>query len=125
MLAFSNDYYGFIFRATQSVELFCAYEEYLNLAEISMDRLRNWDEKTRIGVNGEKLSVGQQQRLAIARALTSRSKVLVFDEIFRNLDAETTRRILSNLVGKGYILLYFEENEVLDKFQTREILFTS
>ena len=28
MLAFSNDYYGMIFRATQSVELFCAYYEY-------------------------------------------------------------------------------------------------
>ena len=27
MLAFSNDYYGLIFRATQSVELFCAYEK--------------------------------------------------------------------------------------------------
>ena len=27
MLAFSNDYYGFIFRATQSVELFCAYND--------------------------------------------------------------------------------------------------
>ena len=26
MLAFSNDYYGFIFRVTQSVELFCTYE---------------------------------------------------------------------------------------------------
>ena len=26
MLAFSNDYYGMIFRATQSVELFCAYD---------------------------------------------------------------------------------------------------
>ena len=25
MLAFSNDYYELIFRATQSVELFCAY----------------------------------------------------------------------------------------------------
>ncbi len=30
MLAFSNDYYGFIFRATQSVELFCAYEKSVN-----------------------------------------------------------------------------------------------
>ena len=26
MLAFSIDYYGMIFRATQSVELFCAYD---------------------------------------------------------------------------------------------------
>ena len=26
MLAFSNDYYGFIFRVTQSVELFCTYK---------------------------------------------------------------------------------------------------
>ena len=35
MLAFSNDYYGLIFRATQSVELFCAYfkqaDESLNI----------------------------------------------------------------------------------------------
>ena len=29
MLAFSNDYYGMIFRATQSVELFCAYKALL------------------------------------------------------------------------------------------------
>ena len=27
MLAFSNDYYGFIFRVTQSVELFCTYRK--------------------------------------------------------------------------------------------------
>ena len=27
MLAFSNDYYGFIFRVTQSVELFCTYNK--------------------------------------------------------------------------------------------------
>ena len=27
MLAFSIDYYGMIFRATQSVELFCTYED--------------------------------------------------------------------------------------------------
>lgn len=33
MLAFSNDYYGMIFRATQSVELFCAYEKLIMLHE--------------------------------------------------------------------------------------------
>ena len=33
MLAFSNDYYGFIFRATQSVELFCAYIENANFED--------------------------------------------------------------------------------------------
>lgn len=37
MLAFSNDYYGFIFRATQSVELFCAYEATIDEAMNSPD----------------------------------------------------------------------------------------
>lgn len=38
MLAFSNDYYGFIFRATQSVELFCAFiEPELSPAELFQD----------------------------------------------------------------------------------------
>ena len=34
MLAFSNDYYGMIFRATQSVELFCAYETRIVMLDI-------------------------------------------------------------------------------------------
>ena len=42
MLAFSNDYYGMIFRATQSVELFCAYdtldfEEITNQTRVFLD----------------------------------------------------------------------------------------
>lgn len=35
MLAFSNDYYGMIFRATQSVELFCAYHITLNFDSLT------------------------------------------------------------------------------------------
>ena len=37
MLAFSNDYYGFIFRVTQSVELFCTYETDKKLDELLQD----------------------------------------------------------------------------------------
>lgn len=44
MLAFSNDYYGMIFRATQSVELFCAYVKrdtlsYLMLYKGKLDQI--------------------------------------------------------------------------------------
>ena len=35
MLAFSNDYYGFIFRVTQSVELFCTYQKIMKQLIIS------------------------------------------------------------------------------------------
>ena len=42
MLAFSNDYYGMIFRATQSVELFCAYNTIAAENNIQPNLLRNW-----------------------------------------------------------------------------------
>ena len=42
MLAFSNDYYGFIFRATQSVELFCAYDKYsIHIGESIVEGVQN------------------------------------------------------------------------------------
>lgn len=43
MLAFSNDYYGMIFRATQSVELFCAYDCQA-VVEIKNDLIRTMGE---------------------------------------------------------------------------------
>ena len=46
MLAFSIDYYGIFFRATQSVELFCTY---LRLSKISYDTVQK---RYRIGRSG-------------------------------------------------------------------------
>ena len=40
MLAFSNDYYGLIFRATQSVELFCAYNIWVNAKERAANEIK-------------------------------------------------------------------------------------
>lgn len=52
---------------------------------------------TRLGRGGGKLSVGQKQRLAIARALVRDAAILIFDEPTSALDAETERRVADAL----------------------------
>ncbi|KAK3367493.1 P-loop containing nucleoside triphosphate hydrolase protein [Podospora didyma] len=46
-----------------------------------------------VGEKGSKLSGGELQRLAIARALLRKSQIVLFDEATSNLDAETESRI--------------------------------
>ena len=52
---------------------------------------------TVIGENAYKISQGQKQRLAIARAVFKRSKILILDEAMSSLDSETEDKIVENI----------------------------
>ncbi len=53
--------------------------------------------QTRLGRAGNKLSVGQKQRIAIARALVSNKPILILDEPTAALDPQTENRLMANL----------------------------
>ena len=54
---------------------------------------------TMIGVDGQGLSIGQRQRILIARAAYKNTPFLFFDEATNSLDANNEKDIMENLNG--------------------------
>ncbi len=53
--------------------------------------------KTVIGKRGSKISGGQRQRLALARALIRKPQILILDEVTSSVDAHTEKRMQESL----------------------------
>lgn len=78
-------------------------------------------DQTLVGERGLKVSGGEKQRIAIARVLLKRSKVLVFDEATSALDSHTEQSILQAIrevsVGHTSIVIAHRLSTIVDADQ--------
>ncbi|KAH8883232.1 putative ABC multidrug transporter [Thozetella sp. PMI_491] len=61
-------------------------------------------DKTNIGSDGITLSGGQKQRVSLARALYLQSDLLVLDDVFSGLDADTEEQVFRRVFGPEGLL---------------------
>lgn len=61
-------------------------------------------DRTNVGSDGIALSGGQKQRVSLARALYLQSDMLVLDDIFSGLDADTEEQVFRNVFGPDGLL---------------------
>tara|TARA_B100001057_G_scaffold494462_1_gene591094 strand:+ start:3662 stop:5314 length:1653 start_codon:yes stop_codon:yes gene_type:complete len=67
----------------------------LNLERFINEVMKGFD--TKLSNSGDGLSVGQKQRIGIARALYKESKIYIFDEFTSSLDLSTEKEIINSL----------------------------
>ena len=100
---YRRDDIGFVFQFYNLVQNLTALENVELASQISKDPLNSIDILERVGLGGRKdnfpaqLSGGEQQRMAIARAIAKNPKLLLCDEPTGALDYQTGKSILGLL----------------------------
>ena len=75
------------------LKIACAYDFVMKLGGLDHE----------IGGRDKRLSEGQAQRLAVARALLKKAPILLLDEATSALDRETEEKMLNNLMSCDYL----------------------
>ncbi|CAM1500621.1 Fc.00g097830.m01.CDS01 [Cosmosporella sp. VM-42] len=81
------------------------YFDVINATMLDVDlKTMPLSDQTIIGSNGITLSGGQKQRVALARALYLHADLLIFDDVFSGLDADTEDQVFRRVFGPGGLL---------------------
>lgn len=80
-------------------------------------------DKTNIGSDGITLSGGQKQRVSLARALYLDADMLVLDDVFSGLDADTEEQVFSRTFGEDGLLRQRRTSVVLCTHSFKHLVF--
>ena len=81
------------------------YAEVVNATALSFDFVAlPQGDRTIVGSEGITLSGGQKQRISLARALYLQSDLLVLDDVFSGLDADTEEQVFQQVFSPGGLL---------------------
>ena len=130
---FRRKYLGFVFQSFHLVAYLTVQENVmLPLAPLGMKgkekRAMAEDALVRVGLGGKgnrlpsQISGGEQERVAIARAIVNRPPILLADEPTGNLDTKTTREImelLRTLNSEGMTILMVTHNPECAQYARR------
>lgn len=90
------------------------YQSIIQACGLDID-FASWPQgdQTKAGSNGHNLSGGQKHRIALARAIFSRKRILILDDIFSGLDRNTSKKIFEALFGMHGLLRKTETTVIL------------
>lgn len=111
--AVNQDIYLFNTSVKENITLFSDLPDERILESVNLSGIHDFIEKlpdqidTKLGVSGNKLSGGEKQRIALARAFVRSSKILVLDEATSSFDLKYEKWINDVLIDK------FRENTIV------------
>ena len=132
---FRSEYMGFIFQSFQLIPYLTVLEniklpmavtgrtkkEKNRMAMEVIDRVGLEEKADRLP---DQLSGGEQERVAIARAIVNKPPIILADEPTGNLDSETATEImglLKSLNQDGHTIIMVTHNTEMEKFASRTI----
>jgi len=124
---------GFVFQhfyliptltARENVEVPALFDHDSSVEERSVDLLERMGLGDRLDHRPDELSGGQKQRVAIARSLVNEPRVLLADEPTGNLDRDTGRQILEELVSvteRDVAVIAVTHDELVNEYVDRTV----